>query len=143
METKISVLVAEPSEEYRAAYARAIAREADMELVAQTDNGLRAEALVDEFQPDVVVLDLVLASVDGMSLLARLQAKEKPPRVIVTSAIYNDEVLMECADLGTMYFMQKPVDPPLLVYRIRQTARPRRRTGSLFASIASPCRKFQ
>ena len=61
METKISVLVAEPSEEYRAAYARAIARETDMELVAQTDNGLRAEALVDEFQPDVVVLDLVLA----------------------------------------------------------------------------------
>ena len=52
METKISVLVAEPSEEYRAAYAKAIAREADMELVAQTDNGLRAEALVDEFQPD-------------------------------------------------------------------------------------------
>ena len=44
METKISVLVAEPSEEYRAAYAKAIAREADMELVAQTDNGLRAEA---------------------------------------------------------------------------------------------------
>ena len=41
METKISVLVAEPSEEYRAAYARAIAREADMELVAQTDNGQR------------------------------------------------------------------------------------------------------
>ena len=52
METKISVLVAEPSEEYRAAYAKAIAREADMELVAQTDNGLRAEALVDEFHPD-------------------------------------------------------------------------------------------
>lgn len=138
METKISVLVAEPSEEYRAAYARAIARETDMELVAQTDNGLRAEALVDEFQPDVVVLDLVLASVDGMSLLARLQAKEKPPRVIVTSAIYNDEVLMECADLGTMYFMQKPVDPPLLVYRIRQTARPRRRTGSLCAQLDAP-----
>lgn len=58
METKISVLVAEPGEEYRAAYAKAIARETDMELVAQTDNGLRAEALVDEFQPDVVVLDL-------------------------------------------------------------------------------------
>ena len=104
METKISVLVAEPSEEYRAAYAKAIAREADMELVAQTDNGLRAEALVDEFQPDVVVLDLVLASVDGMSLLARLQAKEKP----------------------------------LLVYRIRQTARPRRRTGSLCAQLDAP-----
>ena len=138
METKISVLVAEPSEEYRAAYAKAIARETDMELVAQTDNGLRAEALVDEFQPDVVVLDLVLASVDGMSLLARLQTKEKPPRVIVTSAIYNDEVLMECADLGTMYFMQKPVDPPLLVYRIRQTARPRRRTGSLCAQLDAP-----
>ena len=132
METKISVLVAEPSEEYRAAYAKAIAREADMELVAQTDNGLRAEALVDEFQPDVVVLDLVLASVDGMSLLARLQAKEKPPRVIVTSAIYNDEVLMECADLGTMYFMQKPVDP---------SPRPRSRASSPTSSMRSASRR--
>lgn len=45
---------------------------------------------------------------------------------------------MECADLGTMYFMQKPVDPPLLVYRIRQTARPRRRTGSLCAQLDAP-----
>ena len=159
METKISVLVAEPSEEYRAAYARAIAREADMELVAQTDNGLRAEALVDEFQPDVVVLDLVLASVDGMSLLARLQAKEKPPRVIVTSAIYNDEVLMECADLGTMYFMQKPVDPPLLDTasgrpRVRAAApaacahslthpspRPRSRASSPTSSMRSASRR--
>lgn len=51
METKISVLVAEPSEEYRAAYARAIARETDMELVAQTDNGCAQRRSSTNFSP--------------------------------------------------------------------------------------------
>lgn len=122
METKISVLLADPGEQYRAAYSKAIGQETDMELVAQTDNGLRAEELITKFQPDVVVLDLVLPNLDGLSLLTHLRAKNAPSRVIVTSAICNDQVLMECAELGTTYFMQKPFDPPLLVQRIRQTA---------------------
>ena len=100
-----------------------------MELVAQTDNGLRAEELITKFQPDVVVLDLVLPNLDGLSLLTHLRAKNASSRVIVTSAICNDQVLMECAELGTTYFMQKPFDPSLLVQRIRQTARPRQRAG--------------
>ena len=91
-----------------------------MELVAQTDNGLRAEELITKFQPDVVVLDLVLPNLDGLSLLTHLRAKNASSRVIVISAICNDQVLMECAELGTTYFMQKPFDPPLLVQRIRQ-----------------------
>ena len=123
METKISVLLADPGEQYRAAYSKAIGQETDMELVAQTDNGLRAEELITKFQPDVVVLDLVLPNLDG------LRAKNASSRVIVTSAICNDQVLMECAELGTTYFMQKPFDPSLLVQRIRQTARPRQRAG--------------
>ena len=115
METKISVLLADPGEQYRAAYSKAIGQETDMELVAQTDNGLRAEELITKFQPDVVVLDLVLPNLDGLSLLTHLRAKNASSRVIVTSAICNDQVLMECAELGTTYFMQKPFDPPLLV----------------------------
>lgn len=137
METKISVLLADPGEQYRAAYSKAIGQETDMELVAQTDNGLRAEELITKFQPDVVVLDLVLPNLDGLSLLTHLRAKNAPSRVIVTSAICNDQVLMECAELGTTYFMQKPFDPPLLVQRIRQTARPHQRTGGAGAQLAA------
>lgn len=76
METKISVLLADPGEQYRAAYSKAIGQETDMELVAQTDNGLRAEELITKFQPDVVVLDLVLPNLDGLSLLTHLRAKK-------------------------------------------------------------------
>ena len=137
METKISVLLADPGEQYRAAYSNAIGQETDMELVAQTDNGLRAEELITKFQPDVVVLDLVLPNLDGLSLLTHLRAKNASSRVIVTSAICNDQVLMECAELGTTYFMQKPFDPPLLVQRIRQTARPRQRTGGAGTQLAA------
>ena len=126
METKISVLLADPGEQYRAAYSKAIGQETDMELVAQTDNGLRAEELITKFQPDVVVLDLVLPNLDGLSLLTHLRAKNASSRVIVTSAICNDQVLMECAELGTTYFMQKPFDPPL-----------RQRTGGAGTQLAA------
>lgn len=136
METKISVLLADPGEQYRAAYSKAIGQETDMELVAQTDNGLRAEELITKFQPDVVVLDLVLPNLDGLSLLTHLRAKNASSRVIVTSAICNDQVLMECAELGTTYFMQKPFDPPLLVQRIRR--RPGRASAPAVRARSSP-----
>ena len=48
METKISVLLADPGEQYRAAYSKAIGQETDMELVAQTDNGLRGTVRRDQ-----------------------------------------------------------------------------------------------
>ena len=74
METKISVLLADPGEQYRAAYSKAIGQETDMELVAQTDNGLRAEELITKFQPDVVVLDLVLVGAAGLGVVGAAYA---------------------------------------------------------------------
>ena len=140
METKISVLLADPGEQYRAAYSKAIGQETDMELVAQTDNGLRAEELITKFQPDVVVLDLVLPNLDGLSLLTHLRAKNASSRVIVTSAICNDQVLMECAELGTTYFMQKPFDPAARARSSpRQSPSPRSRASSPTSSTRSAC----
>lgn len=134
METKISVLLADPGEQYRAAYSKAIGQETDMELVAQTDNGLRAEELITKFQPDVVVLDLVLPNLDGLSLLTHLRAKNASSRVIVTSAICNDQVLMECAELGTTYFMQKPLR---LLHPVPDTAHQVTRESLLVRSAVS------
>lgn len=101
METKISVLLADPGEQYRAAYSKAIGQETDMELVAQTDNGLRAEELITKFQPDVVVLDLVLPNLDGLSLLTHLRAKNASSRVerAIRHAI---EVAWDRGDIETL-----------------------------------------
>ena len=96
METKISVLLADPGEQYRAAYSKAIGRETDMELVAQTDNGLRAEELITKFQPDVVVLDLVLPNLDGLSLLTHLRAcsasARRPGRISAPAALVRSSL---------------------------------------------------
>ena len=114
METKISVLLADPGEQYRAAYSKAIGQETDMELVAQTDNGLRAEELITKFQPDVVVLDLVLPNLDGLSLLTHLRAKNASSRVIVTSAICNDQVLIDVIPL--LYVLKNFLETAFLAF---------------------------
>lgn len=109
METKISVLLADPGRTVPRGLFQGH-RPGDGHGAGRPDGQwLRAEELITKFQPDVVVLDLVLPNLDGLSLLTHLRAKNASSRVIVTSAICNDQVLMECAELGTTYFMQKAV----------------------------------
>ena len=84
-----------------------------------------------------MVLDLVLPNRHGLSLLTHLWAKNASYRVIFTSAICNDPVLMECAELGKTYFMQRPFDPELLVQHIRETSRPRQRSGGAGTQLAT------
>ena len=98
-------------------------------VVGTAMDGKTALSVILAEKPDLVITDIRIPYLDGLSLLTHLRAKNASSRVIVTSAICNEQVLMECAELGATYFMQKPFDPPLLVQRIRQTARPRQRTG--------------
>ena len=122
METKIRVLLADPGEEYRRLLAEVIDAEGDMETVGSTGDGAEVLALAESLQPDVLLTDLVLPSLDGLSLLEKLQQAETVPAVMVVSGFFNDRVTAACARLGVCCFLPKPCDVPALLVRIRQAA---------------------
>ncbi len=119
MESKLSVLIADPGEETRAALSAAFAADAHFLPAETAADGLEAVAKADALQPDVIVLDLVLPKLDGLGVLRRLQESGSAAAVFVVSGFYNSRVAAQAAELGASYFMPKPCDAAELLGRVR------------------------
>ena len=120
METKVRILIADPNPDFCKMMADLLDRERDMEVVGSTGDGLEAQELIQTKRPDVVLLDLVLARLDGLSLLRRLNRDGVQCHVIVLSGFVNNKVIMDCAGLGADYFVPKPCDSTVVLGHIRQ-----------------------
>jgi len=120
METISRVLIADSGEDTRRLLAEAINAEEDMEVIASTGSGIEALSFITELKPDVVLMDVVLAKLDGLAVLQRLPETGHRPAVIMLSGFYNDTIVAEASELGAFYYMPKPCDMPALLSRMRQ-----------------------
>ena len=120
MEEKTRVLLADASEDFRKLLGEAVSAEADLQLAGSTGSGEELLNLVHRTQPDVIVTDLVLSGMDGLTVLEAL-GEAKPP-VIVLSSFTGAALAEQAAALGADYLMLKPCRIPTLLQRIRQVA---------------------
>ena len=75
---------------------------------------------VKENNVDIVVTDLVLPNADGYALIEGLKASPNCPKIIVASAIFEDQFIKRAFALGVSYYMIKPIDFKLLDTRINE-----------------------
>jgi two-component system KDP operon response regulator KdpE len=90
--------------------------------VETAGDGRSALQVVDERMPDVVLLDLGLPDLDGVSVLAQLRSFTKVP-VIVVSARSESDDKVEALDLGAGDYITKPFSIEELMARVRATTR--------------------
>ena len=120
MDIRKTVLLADTNEEYRAMLCAEMEKTEDLTVVGSTGNGLEALQLIGQLKPDLVLMDVVLPELDGLSVLRRLRTQnQKEPKIIFLSAFYGDQVLAETARLGVSYFLPKPCATNALLERIR------------------------
>ena len=86
------------------------------------DNGQRALELIRSQRPDILVLDLMLPGLDGLTLLHRIRAEGFHPTVIATSFFYSPYTAGALQQLHVDYMMQKPCDPAAIVERVEDLA---------------------
>ena len=129
----IRVLLVDDQSLFRVAIATLIGLEDDLQVVGQAADGLQALQLVDETEPDVVVMDVRMPRMDGVEttrrLLAARAARRTTPRVIILTTFTFDQQALRAVRLGASGFLLKDVDPDLLVAAIRTA----HRGGSLIA----------
>lgn len=77
-------------------------------VVAQAKNGLDALQLYKQHKPDLVLLDILMEEMDGLSALRQLMKEDPKPRVIVVSALGHKEPREEAHQLGARGFVAKP-----------------------------------
>ena len=82
-------------------------------------SGKEALDLALETPPDILILDLMLPELDGISLLQLLFASGIRPLVLATTKLYNDYVVDATAKLGVEYLMIKPCDIRAVVGRVK------------------------
>ena len=122
MENKIKVLLADSSEEFRILLKENIENSGEFTLVGVTGSGREALELAGTAHPQLVLADVALPELDGLSLLQELQKLTPAPRAIVVSAFCNDRTVQEAMNRGAYYFMAKPVNLQSLMEQMRFAA---------------------
>jgi len=127
MNEKTRVLLADAAEDFRGMTAELLGHEEDIEIVGQTGDGEELLRMVRTLRPQVLVMDLVLSSLDGLAVLEQLGPDR--PRVLVLSAFARSAFGDRLPELGADYFMLKPCRMTDLAGRVRQLARMAAETG--------------
>ncbi len=99
--------------------------------VTTASNGILALTLLEEQQPDLVILDIMMPGLDGLQVLALIRQRSSVP-VIMLTARYEETVSYDALDLGADDYMRKPFSMQLLAARI--TAKLRRANQSAWNS---------
>lgn len=95
--------------------------QSDIEVIGTAFNGRDCLTMLDDLEPDVLILDIIMPHVDGLAVLNTLRSsKEDPPHVIMLTAFGQEEVMKKAVDLGAAYFILKPFDLDNLAEQIRQ-----------------------
>ena len=118
----ISVVLADNSEDFLRLLSERIGQEEDMLVAGLARNGEEALETVRRFSPTVLVTDLLLQRLDGVSLLRELRTQGEMPRTIVASAFFNDITARELSAIGVSYCYIKPCRIEELIARIRECA---------------------
>ena len=108
MEQLIRVLVVDDSAYVRKVVRQMLQRSPFIEVVGTARDGVEALELVEELNPDVVTLDLMMPRLDGVGFLRQQMARRPVPVVVVSIASESGEMALEALDAGAVDFVQKP-----------------------------------
>lgn len=100
-----------------------ISSEAGLSVIGRADNGKDAIDMIKDTQPDVVLLDLVMPQMDGITVVENIKKKTsmlKNPAFIILSAVGGEQMTEEAFQAGANYFLMKPFDKDILVNKNRR-----------------------
>lgn len=86
--------------------------------IKTTSEGKQTLEVIRSYRPDILVLDLMLPGLDGISILQAASAAGERPMVLATTRFASDYVLETLSRLGVGYLMMKPCDVKATVNRI-------------------------
>ncbi|MBF0327767.1 MAG: response regulator [Nitrospirae bacterium] len=97
-------------------------------------DGEQAISIVNDQEPDIIILDLKMPGIDGMEVLRRVRKSYPNIQVIIQTGHGNDLDESEARQLGVFDYLKKPVDVELLVERIKAAAKAMKLKDSMAAA---------
>jgi len=94
----------------------------DFLLVGEADNGEKAVALIEELQPNVILMDLVMPVMDGVTATRIIRHKFPNVQIVILTSTIDLEIIQEALDAGAKSYMLKNVTIDTMAQAIRSAA---------------------
>jgi NarL family two-component system response regulator LiaR len=123
MMEQITVLIVDDHQVVRQGVRTFLESQPDITVVAEAETGEVATQLAAEYAPDVVLMDLLMPGIDGVT--ATQQVKQASPRtqVIVLTSYHQDEHIFPAIRAGALSYLLKDTGPQELVEAVRKASR--------------------
>jgi DNA-binding NarL/FixJ family response regulator len=118
----VRVLVVDDDPLVRAALAMVLGGAEDLELAGQATDGDEVAEAVERCSPDVVLMDIRMPRVDGLTATEQLLARRDAPEVIVLTTFDADDQVLRALRAGASGFLLKDTPPAAIVEAVRRVA---------------------
>ena len=130
---EVSVAIADDNRQTLNLLGEILEKEDGIHVVGKADNGEDAYNMIVETNPDIVLMDVIMPRLDGISVMERVrnnsQMKGTPSFIMVTAASSQD-VTEDAFRLGANYYIMKPFSRDVVLDKIRRVSRGRVRAAA-------------
>ncbi|MEU5780424.1 response regulator transcription factor [Micromonospora lupini] len=118
----VRVLIVDDDALVRAGLSMILGGLPDLLVVGEAADGGEVPAAIDAYAPDVVLMDIRMPRVDGLTATEALRARPHPPEVLVLTTFDADEQVLRALRAGAAGFLLKDTPPANIVHAVRRVA---------------------
>jgi DNA-binding NarL/FixJ family response regulator len=122
MNTPIRMIIADDHHLVREGLRMFLSEEPDIEVIAEASNGAEAVTLAAKWQPDVVLMDLLMPEMDGIDATRRIKEQCPACNILALTSFADDQKVREVIKAGATGYLLKDVLRPELLRAIRAAA---------------------
>ena len=95
----------------------------DIEVIGEASNGEEAVAQAKRLHPDVILMDLMMPKMDGITAIREIQESQSPARIIALTSFVTEDKVFPAIKAGAMGYLLKDSEPEDLITAIRKVNR--------------------
>ena len=123
---KLNVAIADDNERMVQLLDNVVSSDEELQVVGKAGDGEQLYEIIKEKEPDIVLLDIIMPKVDGLTVMDRVNrdsSLRKRPAFIVISAVGQEKITEDAFALGADYYILKPFDNAMVINQIKRVKR--------------------
>jgi NarL family two-component system response regulator LiaR len=118
-DSKISIMIVDDHAVVRSGLGAFLTVTDDMEMVGEAENGEQAVVRAELLKPDVILMDLMMPVMDGVTAIQKIKAKSPSIQIIALTSFQEDELVQNALKAGAIGYLMKNVTARELAAAIR------------------------
>jgi DNA-binding NarL/FixJ family response regulator len=92
----------------------------DIEVVGEAEDGAQAVALADRLRPDVILMDLLMPVMDGLTAIAEIKKAQPEVEIVAVTSFIEEEKVVAALEAGASGYLLKDAEPDEVANAIRK-----------------------